>query len=369
MQPPDALNRELVRRYSIWMVAQHYASGTQSYYRRILRDYCEFLDKKPIVRATHLDIVAFLARESARGITLQGVHHQLNILRMFYDFLNLGGLIDYVPPRFVRLRPATRLLPKSLSEDAVRKLIAAAKSPRDRALIELLYATGCRIGEASEIRVDSIDFSARTIRVHGKGKSRIVLFGPQADQAIRAYLGNRRDGFLFACDWRRQWGSVVRRGNSWIGTWIDYDPTATGCRKKQRFLGRVASMSRLDARAKLRRLLRHEHVRRPERDKPVCPQTLLESVQNTARRAGLGSVTPRMLRHSFATHLLDHGADIRVIQRLLGHAWLQTTQIYTNLSNTRVGRTFDQCHPRGAGSDDASKKYWQKTKRSGVRLV
>jgi site-specific recombinase XerD len=340
-------NQELVRRYQLWMIAQHYAAGTQKQYMRTLTAFCEFIEDKQITQLTHNDVLAFLARESARGLTLQSVHGHLNVLRVFYDFLNLGGLVDFVPPRFIRLRSVVRCLPRILSEQAVIKLIAASRTPRDRVLIELLYATGCRISEVATIRLELIDFAKHTIRVHGKGRTRIVLFGSRAEKAIRAYVRERRHGFLFSCDWPRQWGSVYPNRKKWLGKWMDYDPEGKH-KEKSRYLGSLSDSTYQQARAKLRKILRNEHTRRPDRERPPTSQTLQESVQSAADRAHLGNVTPRMLRHSFATHLLDHGADIRVIQQLLGHAWVQTTQIYTHLSTTRVATTFQRCHPRGA---------------------
>jgi site-specific recombinase XerD len=229
----------------------------------------------------------------------------------------------------------------------VRKLIAASQTTRDRVLIELLYGTGCRISEVTRVRLEDIDFKARSIRVHGKGKTRIVLFGPQAERAIRVYVGERRRGFLFTCDWPRQWGSVYRREKTWVGRWVDYGGHDGKPAIKQVALGRASTMPYWQAKGALRKVIRHEHALRPEREAPPCPQTLQNSVRRTGDRAGLGNVTPRTLRHTFATHLLDHGADIRTIQELLGHVWLQTTQIYTHVSRSNLARTFERCHPRG----------------------
>lgn len=348
MLASSAFNQELVKRYKLWMVAQHYVIATQKMHTRVLRQFCGFIGNRRITHITHTDILAFLANESRNGMSLQSNHGKLNVLRVFYDFLNLGGLVNFVPPRFVRLRSVVKSVPKVLSEDSVRKLIAASRTPRDRVLIELLYATGCRISEVAGIRLENVDFKARSVRVHGKGRTRIVLFGRQAEKAIRAYVGQRREGFLFTCDWPQQSGSVVRRGNKWVGQWMDYGTNDGHPTPRHRVLCPVSSMSYWKARAALRRAIRVQHALRPERESPPNPETLQQSVQRAADRAGLGKVTPRMLRHSFATHLLDHGADIRVIQELLGHVWVQTTQIYTHVSRSNLARTFVQCHPRGA---------------------
>src|SRR6202030_1319169 len=99
------------------------------------------------------------------------------------DFLNLGGIVSYVPARFVRLRPIVRRVPVVLTEEAILKLIVACRTPREKALIELLYGTGCRISELTTIRLERIDFKARTIHVTGKGRTRVVLFGLHAEKA------------------------------------------------------------------------------------------------------------------------------------------------------------------------------------------
>src|SRR4030081_1133937 len=161
MRTKSAFNQELLSRYNLWLVAQQYIYKTQQIYMRVLSNFCKFLGHQSIMEATHFDIRAFLAHESRRGIAFNTIHHELNVLRMFYDFLNLGGLVNYVPPRFVRLRPVVKRIHIVLSEEAVEKLVKASRSPRDTALIELLYGTGCRLAEINTMRLECIDFKAR----------------------------------------------------------------------------------------------------------------------------------------------------------------------------------------------------------------
>lgn len=348
MRPPQDFNKELLRRYMRWMVIQHYATSTQKFYFQILKAYCDFLRKKTITSATHNDVLEFLASEAERGQTLQALHHKLDSLRVFYDFLRIGGLQTHAPARMIRLRPVRRQIPRVLSLEQVEHLIAHSRNLRDRALLELLYGTGCRISEVAEIRLENIDFVARTIRVFGKGRARIVLFGKKTEKAILSYVGERRQGYLFTSDLPAQWGSVLRRQKSWIGKWMDYGREDGKPAIKQRFLGRISSMSIWEARGRLASHLRTEHARRPDGERPPTPVTLQLAVTKVAHLAGLGNVTPRMLRHTFATHLLDGGADIRVIQELMGHAWIQTTQLYTQVSRQKLTATFRACHPRGA---------------------
>jgi integrase/recombinase XerC len=348
MPSNSQFNEELVRRYGLWMDAQQYSEGTKTIYRRFLSRFVSFLGEASVTDATHLDIIAFLAYLSSKAYSISEIHHQLNTLRVFYDFLNLGGLVSRVPPRFVKLCSIPRRLPIVLSEDEVRKLIKATRTLRDRALVEVIYGTGCRVSEVVMIRVENIDFRARTIRIVGKGsKMRIVLFGGMADRAIRAYVRKRRTGFLFECDWASQKGSVTDCGYYWSGRWTDYSPAGKSILFR-RYLGSKSAVSHLRAKAKLRKMMRCSHLARPERGRPLDTGTIQKAIQVLAIRAGLGSVTPHSLRHSFATHLLDHGADTRLIQELLGHARINSTQIYTHVSRRTLMKSFRQCHPRGA---------------------
>jgi site-specific recombinase XerD len=330
-----------------WMMIQHYALSTQKMYAQVLRTYCDFLNDKSITDATHETVLQFLSGLARRGLALISIHQKLDSLRVFYDFLRIGGVQTHSPARLFRMRPVRRQIPRILSEQEVEKLIAHSRTPRDRALIELLYSTGCRSRELSELRMEDINFDNRTIRVCGKGRARIVFFGGQAERAVRAYLGKRSKGYLFVSDVPEQWGSVYRHRGSWHGSWTDYGFDDGKPRVRRMSFGRVASVSFWEAKRQLASVLRHEQTHRPERERPVCPVSLQASVSAVSRLAGIGHVTPRMLRHSFATHLLDRGADLRVIQELLGHAWIQTTQIYTNVSKTNLVKTFRECHPRG----------------------
>src|ERR1700683_5642220 len=221
-------NQELVARYDLWMIAQQYSDGTKRMYRRVLRNFSSFLGQLSNTGATPVEVRAFIASLSARNASIREIHKELNILRVFYDFLQLGGLVPLIPPRFVKLRPIVQKLPMVLSERAVAKLLKVARTPRDRAVVELLYGTGCRVGEIVKIRLESIDFNARTIRISGKGsKTRIVLFGRKAGRAIRDYARNRRKGFLFECDRAHQKGMVMDHKTYWIGKWTDYSQGGT----------------------------------------------------------------------------------------------------------------------------------------------
>jgi site-specific recombinase XerD len=341
-------NEEIVQRFIRWLTIQHYVVSTQKGYLGILRAYCGSLGSKMITAATHNDILEFLAKEAQRGQSLGSLHHKMDSLRMFYDFLRIGGLQDRSPARLIRLRPLVRQIPRVLSEEEVQKLIAHSRNPRDRVILELLYSTGCRNGELARIRIEDIDFSGRSIRVVGKGHTRSVLFGKKAEEAILNYTGDRRCGYLFKPDYRLQCGWVVRKGPSWCGRWMDYGTPDRSPRARERRLGRTKSITFWQAKQILLATIEREHARRPESEKPPSTVTILIVVGKVAALAGLGHVTPRMLRHSFATHLMNRGANIRFIQELMGHAWVQTTQFYTQVTKQSLAAAYRTYHPRGA---------------------
>ncbi len=346
-------NRELAAKFDAWLEAQNYSPHTRMAYNRLTQDFCEFIRSKSLAAVEHFDIRAFLAHLYRRGLSSSSLARQLSGLKTFFDFLNLAGAVSFVAPRFIRTRKVPKRLPRFLTEEQTEKLIEAARSPRDRAVLELLYATGCRLGEIVGIKVEDVEFTKRSIRVLGKGsKERIVLFGRPAAKAVMEYLGARQTGHLFEEDKPRQELRVTKAKPNketstryWRGSWHDYT-NGTG-EHRWKWLGKVSDMSRAEAQAKLRELLRSADPVRPKGSRPLGHRTVYRMVRETAVRAGLGKVHPHMIRHSFATHLLNRGADIRYVQELLGHSSISTTQIYTHVSMTNLAETLKRCHPRG----------------------
>jgi site-specific recombinase XerD len=274
------------------------------------------------------------------------VNDWLGAMRSFFDFLYLGGAVDRVAPRFLRGRPRGRRLPRTLTQDQVKKLIKAASDPRNRAIIELYYATGCRTSELLTIRVEDINFRERTLRVIGKRNERVVYFGPPASRAIRHYLGRRAHGYLFQDRIPSQSGYITCNLINWIGCHSEYK---NGNRKRvQKYLGAFNTTSRAEAEAKFKKYLEGIDLLRPKPKRPLNKSTVTLAVLKAGQKAGLGRVTTRMLRHSFATHLLERGADIRAIQEIMGHTYLTSTQIYTRITNKAVASMFKRFHPRGA---------------------
>lgn len=345
--PTKSLNRKFVFRFRRWLTVQHYALSTVTHYCGTALRLCRFIGDRRLRDVTAMDISDFLSSKLPPQWSDGHISHQLQALRCFFDFLYLGGIVDAVAPRFLRARTPERRLPKTLTQARTKKLIGAADNPRDRALMELFYATGCRVGEVVKIRAERIDFKRRCFPVMGKRKERMVYFGSSAAKAIRNYLGQRRVGYLFQDIFPRQKGYVTRSRVAWTGNWRDY---RNGGRKRMKYLGNPARLSYAAARRKFNKYLRDNKIdlERPKPDRPMTRSTLGRIVQDIGRRADLGVVNPHMLRHSFATHMLERGADIRAIQELLGHAYLTSTQVYTRVSNNAVAATFRRCHPRGA---------------------
>ena len=213
-------NRRLARQYDRWMVAMHYAKRTQLSYGKIIRRYIEFVGMRSIATASHTDIRHYIARISEDGASLGTVYRDLGVLRLFYDFLNLGGVVSYVAPRFIRLRRPWRNSLRPLTESQVQRLISAPRTLRERALVEFFYGTGCRLSEAIRLKVEDIDLDAGTAQIRGKlGKVRTVLLPKTAADALRAYIGSRQNGFIFQQDLPAQKGCLTAQDGRWKSKW------------------------------------------------------------------------------------------------------------------------------------------------------
>ncbi|HXQ25789.1 MAG TPA: tyrosine-type recombinase/integrase [Candidatus Acidoferrales bacterium] len=346
-------NRGLARQYDQWMVAMHYAKATQHTYRKTIRRFIEFLGKRSLATVSHVDIRQFIACTSADGASLGVVYRDLGVLRLFYDFLNLGGLVSYVAPRFVRLRRPWWNSLAPLNESQVQRLIAATRTLRERALVELFYATGCRLSEAIHLKVEDLDLDARTARILGKlGKARIVLLTKNAAEALRGYIGDRRGGFVFRQERPVPMGCLTTQNGKWLALWHDYGGQKP--RRRRKYLGSVEQLPYGTARRMHQELLNSCNLIRPHRNCPLSKMAVQTVIKKVANRAGLKKVTPHTLRRTFATHLHDHGASVEVIQALMGHVWIQTTMKYARISTDRLANTFERCHPRGKLNGQAS---------------
>jgi integrase/recombinase XerD len=278
--------------------------NTLEAYRSDLQQYGQFLDARGVdpLDVTPADLAAFATelaagREGRRAVAPRTVSRKIACLRSFYRHLRREQILDRDPTSELRAPRAPERLPKVLSRDEIHRLLAQPRgsSPsalRDRALLETMYACGLRASEAIALEVSNVDLEAGILRTHGKGsKERIVPIGSKAIEALQAYLALAR-------------------------------PRLVGPREETRLFVnlRGAGLSR---------------------------QGLYKIVQRHARRAGLEHrMSPHTLRHTFATHLLAGGCDLRSLQEMLGHADIGTTQIYTHLSTERLRDVYFEAHPR-----------------------
>lgn len=330
------------------MIAMHYASSTRHHYMRTIRLFSEFLRDKSIASVNHVEIRQFIIHVAQEGASPQGTYLHLNVLRQFYDFLHLGGIVSYVAPRLVKLRRPGTNPPPILTEKQVQKLIDATQTLRERAIVEIFYGTGCRLKEVTHLKVEDIDFEGRTARVTGKGsKVRVVLLTEDAIRAVIAYLDGRVSGYIFREDRPTPRGCLVSGTGYWIGIWQPYGKRGRKCGRRRKCFGSTNLVSYEIARMKFDRVLAGVNLIRPDPNRPLSNVGASTILGKIGARAGLKSVSAHMLRRSFATHLSDHGAGIEIIQALLGHVYLQTTARYTRLSSGRLVKTFNECHPRG----------------------
>src|SRR5437762_1934790 len=271
------------------------APKTVEAYRRDLSALAGWFDR-PIERITTEQLEAYLAELRAAGLSPATIGRRVAAIRSFFRHQMLLGVRDDNPAAEVDLPRRRRTLPRTRSPAEAERLVEAANgtSPRDlrdRAFVELLYGAGLRVSEAVGLQKSSVDLDARIVRCIGKGsKERIVPIGRQAAQALRRYLGRGR-------------------------------PFLDARHRPELFLNaKGGGLTRAGAFLILR---------------------------NLAAKAGLEPerVHPHLLRHSFATHLLEGGADLRSVQEMLGHADLATTELYTHVSDRRRRALYFQAHP------------------------
>ena len=276
-------NLKLVEAFDLYLLAENYAETTRQKYTQAVRTFADHLRSADVRTADLQTLRLFLYEHGQTPSVFQS--HRLS-LRAFYRWLTLAGVITYSPVNLIaRPKGLHRPLPRCLTEQEIEKLIAAARRLRELALIELLYATGLRASEAANLMIRHLDLESGVVRViNGKGgKDRRCFAGEQAVRALRAYIGKRKHGAVFV-DWR----------------WHQLNT------------GQIATI-----------------------------------VRSTAKRAGLDGVHAHTLRHTFATVLMNHGADIRHVQELMGHERVSTTAIYLHTAASDLSRVIERCHPHG----------------------
>jgi len=254
------------------------------------------------------ELRGYLADLADAGAARATIARRTSTLRTWFALLEHRGIVASDPASLLGTPKQGRHLPRVLRVDQVEALIVAADpgtpgGSRDRALIELLYASGARVEEACTLTLDRLDLAQSQVRLEGKGgKDRIVPIGGAAVRALRAYLDAARPA-LVAVAATRAGGRAADRATDGV-------------------------------------------LLRGDRGGPLGTRDARTIVGRLAEAAGVGHVTPHTLRHSFATHMLEGGADLRVVQELLGHASLATTQRYTHLSRGRLREVHALAHPR-----------------------
>ncbi|NLV20580.1 MAG: site-specific tyrosine recombinase XerD [Syntrophomonadaceae bacterium] len=278
------------------------AANTQAAYRRDLNKFLTYLGKTNSAilsweEVSKRDIISFLAWQMDEGAAYSTVARSLSSIKSFYKFMVMEDHLAINPTTDLETPKINRKLPRVLSIEEVDKLIEQCNvmrplGLRDRAMLELMYGTGLRVSELLSLQIDDINFTAGFLRCLGKGRKE----------------------------------RIVPVNNSSI-TWV------------QRYLTRSR-----------RELVRSQHERTlflNAHGRPMTRQGFFKILSGYAEKSGIQKeITPHTLRHSFATHLLENGADLRAVQEMLGHADISTTQIYTHITRSHLREVYHQCHPR-----------------------
>lgn len=277
------------------------AENTRLSYERDLRIFCKALKipEDKLVQVQRIQIINYITGLKLQGRTAATIARKLAAIKAFYRFMITGNYLQSDPAEAVEAGTKGVHLPKVLTEPEIQALLEApdistAEGLRDRTMLEMLYATGMRVSELVTVKAASVNLDMRYVIAFGKGsKERIVPLGSVAITYLRKYLAEGRNHFL--------------KEN-------EKDPETL-------FLGLGGQ--------------------------GLTRQRVWEIIKQYGRQAGITKmISPHVLRHSFATHLLDNGADLRSVQEMLGHADISTTQIYTHLTNKRLRSVYEKAHPR-----------------------
>ena len=271
------------------------SKNTVSSYKNDISSFFTWCDKEQLdlLKITDLNLNNYISNLFSIGLKSSSINRKISSIKHFYLFLLKKKIIKNSPADEITTPKQEKYLPTSMSEDEVESLLGSPKSSikierRDKAMIEILYATGMRISELVNLKLTDIDFNRSVLKVFGKGsKERLVPYGEKASEALRIYLEDRKkldskDVFL------SNRGTRITRGAFW---------------------------------QRIKIYIKRENLK--------------------------SSISPHTLRHAFATHLLNRGADLRSVQILLGHSDLSTTQIYTHIAKKRLGEILKKHHPRG----------------------
>ncbi|XZE45939.1 site-specific tyrosine recombinase XerD [Pirellulaceae bacterium SH467] len=300
-QAPSETMSGWIERYTVYLQSEcHLADNTVQAYRRDLEHMKDWLHGRSPTKIKIEDLTDFAAYLKGIGLAATSISRHIVAIRMFYKFLQLESAIDENPAELLLTPKVWSRVPKVLTVGQVDRFMAAPRPSdahylRDRAILELMYATGCRVSEISNLLVANTHLNEGYCLAEGKGsKQRMVPLGERAIDAVQTYMNAYRPKLL---------GSRNPSASPWL------------------VLSRTGQRLRREA--------------------------IWELIKRCALRADVDpEISPHTLRHSFATHLLAGGADLRLIQEMLGHANIQTTQIYTQVDNGRLKKIHAQYHPR-----------------------
>ncbi len=281
------------------LIDKNYSLNTKEAYANDLRKYFNYMQEHHISfkNIKRQDILNYLKDLKEGQISEKTISHHLTVIRSFYKFLLLEKIVSDNPAKLIELPKIRKSLPSVLTEEEVSKLLSFSPKNsyeyRNKAILELLYASGLRVSELIHLTFSDIDLEASMIRVYGKGKKeRLIPIGEYATVALKIYIENHRS-FL------------IKKERS------DY-------------------------------LFLNNH------GKMITRQGVFKMLKQLAKEMKIQvNFSPHTLRHSFATHLLNHGADLRSIQELLGHSDISTTQIYTHVTSEKMKEDYQKYHPHG----------------------
>lgn len=297
----NADNEQIISNYldSLWL-EKGLSDNSLAAYRRDLKSLAEFVEKldKTLLQVDRIDLMDYLGSRMRAGYKARSTARMMSCVRSFYRYLIRESKISEDPTQNLESPKLGRPIPDSLTEEEVDRLLDAPDIKtnlglRDRTMLEVLYATGLRVSELVGLRLEQVNLRQGLVRVTGKGnKERLVPLGEEAMDWIESFLKEARGEMLPDLS-----DSIVF-------------PSQQG--------------------------------------RPMTRQTFWHRIKRYAVEAGITKhLSPHTLRHAFATHLLNHGADLRVVQMLLGHSDLSTTQIYTHVARQRLNALHQQHHPRG----------------------
>lgn len=299
----EMIGQEALEEYIIYLkIERGLSANTVTSYKRDIEKYLTFLMEKKITQldeVSRFEILDFLQTLRQSGAADNSIIRMVSSLRKFHQYVKRESIVSDDPMQLIDTPKKASTLPKAISPQAVEQLLEAPDTTtplgvRDRTILELMYATGLRISELVNLKLSDMHLTMGFIQTMGKGeKERIIPLGEFANQWLEYYLDGAR---------------VYLQ---------DQSPETS------------------------------EYVFLNSRGKGLSRQGVWKKVKQLALEAGIDqNVTPHTLRHSFATHLLENGADLRMVQELLGHADISTTQIYTHITKTRLKQVYSDYHPR-----------------------